>query len=71
MWQNDRNAILFDTSFWEKVERVLFHPLSSHFLKENYFRGGSCVGILRFFGPKGAWGAKKHVEEVSEVSEEI
>ena len=46
-----------------KVERVLFHPLSSHFLKENHFWGGSCDCFFGFFGPKGAFGSQKHVEE--------
>ena len=31
------------------VERVLFHPLSSHFLKEDHFLGGSCDGFFGFF----------------------
>ena len=62
-WQTDPNVILFDTSFSEKVERVLFHPLSSRFLKENQFLGGSCVGTFGTFGPKGAFGSQKHVEE--------
>ena len=50
-----------------KVERVLFHPLSSRFLKENHFWGGSCDETHVTIGPKGALGSKKHVEEVSEV----
>ena len=29
------------------------------------------MGFLGFFGPKGALGSQKHVEEVAEVSEEI
>ena len=62
-WQNDRNAILYDTSFSPMVERVLFHPLSSRFLKENHFLEGSCVGTFGTFGPKGALGSQKHVEE--------
>ena len=45
------------------VERVLFHPLSSRFLKENHFLGGSCAGTFGTFGPKGAFGSQKHVEE--------
>ena len=52
-----------------KVERVLFHPLSSRFLKENQFSGGSCDGFFGFFGSKCALGSQKHVEEVSEVSQ--
>ena len=28
--------------------------------------GVSCVGLLELFGPKGALGFQKHVEEVSE-----
>ena len=70
-WQNDRNAILYDCSFSEEVERVPFHPLSSRFLKENHFSGGSCDETLVTIGPKGALGSQKHVEEVTEVSEEI
>ena len=62
-WQNDRNAILYNCSFSEEVERVLFHPLSSRFLKENHFLGGSCVG---FFGPKGALGCQE--DEEKEIS---
>ena len=54
-----------------KVERVLFHPLSSRFLKENQFWRGSCDETHVTIGPKGALGSQKHVEEVSEVSEEI
>ena len=41
-----------------KVERVLFHPLSSRFLKENHFSRGSCVGNFGTFGPKSALGSK-------------
>ena len=70
-WQNYRNATLYDISFSEKVKRVLFHPLSSRFLKESHFWGGSSVGFFGFFGPKGAFGSQKHVEEISGVSEEI
>ena len=71
MWTNDRNAILYDCSFNEEVERVLFHPLSSRFLKENLFWWGSCSGRYGHFGPIGALGSQKHVEGVAEVSEEI
>ena len=70
-WQNDRNAILYDCSFSEEVERVPYHPLSSRFLKENHFLGGSCDETLVTIGPKGALGSQKHVEEFSGVSEEI
>ena len=70
-WQNDRNAILYDCSFSEEVERVLFHPLSSRFLKENHFWGGPCDETLVTNGPKGEIGSQQHVEEVSGVSEEI
>ena len=69
--QNYRNAILYNCSFSEEVERVLFRPLSSRFLKENHFWGGSCVGLFGHFGPKGALGSQNNVEEVAEVSEEI
>ena len=62
-WQNDRNAILYDCSFSEEVERVLFHPLSSRFLKENYFWGGSCGGLFGLFGPEGALGCQKDDEK--------
>ena len=51
-----------------KVERVLFHPLSSRFLKENHFLGGSCDETHVTIGPKGALGSQKHVKKVSEVS---
>ena len=34
-WLNDRNTILYDISISGKVERELFRPLSSHFLKED------------------------------------
>ena len=57
--------------FSEEVERVLFHPLSSRFLKESHFWGGSCGGQFGHFGPKGALGSQNNVEEVAEVSEEI
>ena len=57
-WQNDRNAILYDTSFCSMVKRVLFHPLSSSFLKENQFSGGSRVGGFGVFFPKVHWGLK-------------
>ena len=62
-WQNDCNAILYDCSFSEEVERVLFHPLSSRFLKESHFWGGSCVGIFGTFGPKGALGCQQDDEK--------
>ena len=61
--QNDPNAILYDFSFSSKVERVIFHPLSLCFLKENHFSRGSCVGNFGTFGPKSALGSEKHVEE--------
>ena len=64
--QNDRNAILYDTSFSSMVERVLFHPFSSSFLKENQFSGGSCVGGFGVFGPKGAFGCQE--DEEKEIS---
>ena len=35
----------------EMVVIVLFHPLSTHFLKEKHFLGGSCVGTFGTFGP--------------------
>ena len=60
---NYHNAILYNIFKIEKVERVLFHPLSSHFLKENIFSGGSCAG---FFGPKGVFGCQDKVQKVSE-----
>ena len=53
-----------------KVERVLFHSLSSRFVKENQFWGGSCDETHVTIGPKGALGSQKHVEEVSEVYQE-
>ena len=65
-WQNDRNAILYDTSFSSMVERVLFHHFSSSFLKENQFSGGSCVGGFGVFGPKGAFGCQE--DEEKEIS---
>ena len=66
--QNDRKIILYDIPFNLERERVLFHPLSSHFLKENQFLGGSCDETHVTIGPKDALGSQKHVEEVSEVS---
>ena len=71
MGQNDRKIILYDISVDLEVERVLFHPLSSHFAKENPCFGCCGVGLFGHFGPKGALGSLKHVEKVSEVSEEI
>ena len=71
MAQNDRKIILYNISFNLEGERVLFHPLSSHFLKENPCFGFCCSGIFGDFGPKGALGSQKPVEKVSEVSEEI
>jgi len=37
---NRRNALLSDLSSSGKVERVLRHPFSSHFMKENLFLRG-------------------------------
>ena len=62
-WQNDPNAILYNTSFSEKGERVLFLPLSSRFMKENQFQEGSCDETHVTIGPKGAFGSQKHVKE--------
>ena len=66
MAQNDRKIILYDIYFNLEGERVLFHPLSSCFLKENPCFGCCCVGYVGHFGPKGALGSHKHVEKVSE-----
>ena len=71
MAQNDRKIILYDISFNLEGERVLFHPLSSHFVKENPCFGCCGVGLFGHFCPKGALGSQKPVEKVSEVSEEI
>ena len=64
--QNDRKIILYDIFFNLEGERVLFHPLSSHSLKEIHCFGCCCVGMVGDFGPKGALGSLKHVEKVSE-----
>ena len=68
MGQNDRKIILYDISVDLEGERVLFHPFSSCFLKENPCFGCCCVGFVGPKGPKGALGSQKHVEKVSEVS---
>ena len=70
MGQNDQKIILYDISFNLEGERVLVHPLLSHFLKEGLCFDCGCVGYLGYFGPKGALGSQKHVEEVSGVCEE-
>jgi len=59
MSQNDRNAILYDISFSSKVERVLFHPLSSRFLKDGSSFGCFFVGLFGLFGSKDALGCQK------------
>ncbi len=46
---------------------MLFHPLSSHFLKENPF---SCVGRLGLLGPKGVFGCQDVVQKVSGGSDD-
>ena len=48
-----------------KVERAHFHAFSSHFLKVNPFSGGSCVGVVGVFGPKGVFGCLLNVQKVS------
>ena len=55
---NRHNAILYDIFKRGKVERAHFHAFSSHFLKENPFSGGSCVGVVGVFGPKGVFGCQ-------------
>ena len=65
-WQKDRNATLYDTSFSSIVERLHFHPLSSSFLKENQFSGGSHAGVFGVFCPKGALGCQQ--DEEKEIS---
>ena len=55
----------------KRLKEYSFHPLSSRFLKENHFWGGSFVETLVTMGPKGALGSQKHVQKVAEVSEEI
>ena len=66
MGQNDREIILYNISVDLEGERVLFHRLSSCFLKENPRFGCCGVGLFGHFGPKGALGSEKHVEKVSE-----
>ena len=65
-WGQEKNR----QNFSEEVERLLFHPLSSRFLKENHFWGGSCVGQFGLFCPKGVLGSQKHVEGILGVCEE-
>ena len=65
-----RKIILYDISFNLESERVFFHPLSSHSVKEKPCFGCCCVGFVRLFCPIGAFEYQKHVEEVSEVSQE-
>ena len=64
--QNLHSAILYDIFMRGKVERAHFHAFSSHFLKENPFSGGSCVGVVGVFGPKGVFGCQVNVQKVSE-----
>ena len=45
---------------------MFVHALSSHFLKENLFCGGSGAGFAGFFGPKGVFGCQDNVQQVSE-----
>ena len=59
MAQNDQKIILYDISFNLEGERVLFHPLSSHFVKENPCVGCCGVGLFGHFCPKRAFGCKK------------
>ena len=71
-WQNDRNAILYDISFSGKVERVLFHPLSSHFLKENLFWGVPVLAfLLAFLVPKVHWGLKNMWKKFRKFAKKI
>ena len=64
---NRPNAMLYDLSSGGKVERLLLHPFSSHFLKENPFSGGSGVGVVAVFGPKLYLGVKKMCKKVFEI----
>ena len=61
--QNDRKTILYKITFNLKGERVIFHPLSSRFLKENQFSVWSCVGGFGVFCPKGALGCQEDDEK--------
>ena len=58
MARNLRNAMLYDLSFVVVV-------FSLHFLKENLFSGGSCVGSVGSFGPKVVFGCQEYVQKVS------
>ena len=71
MGQNDRMIILYDISFNLEDERVLFHPLSSHFLKEGACFGCCCAGFFGHFCPKDALGSQKSLGKKLGVSEEI
>ena len=64
---NRHNAILYDIFKRGKVERANFHAFSSHFLKENPFSGGSCVGAVGVFGPKGVFGCQEHGKKFQKV----
>ena len=66
MARNLRNAMLYDLSFVVVVVVVVF---SSHFLKENLFWGGSCVGRVGQFCPKVVFGCQEHVQKVSWASD--
>ena len=61
MARNLRNAMLYDLSFVVVVVVVF----SSHFLKENLFWGGSCVGSVGSFCPKCVFGCQENVQKVS------
>ena len=57
--------MLYDLSSGGKVERLLLHPFSLHFLKENLFLGDSCAGFYGFFDPKVVFGCQENVQKVS------
>ena len=51
-----KEGVLYEITVNLEGERVLFCPLSSHFLKENQFSGVSCIFLLVLFGLKGVLG---------------
>ena len=64
---NLRNAMLYDFSSGGKVERVLLHPFSSHFLKENLFWGVPALAFLVFLVPKLYLDVKKMCKKFCEI----
>ena len=56
--------------FQWKGQKSTLSPSFITFSAREPFWGGSCVGQFGLFGPKGALGSQRHVEEFSGVCEE-